>query len=170
MIRKATEADIPRLAEIVVYGWRTAYRGIVPDDVLFNQRTVAKAMERFKNNLESPDIVIDVWDDGIIKGFATHHIADDEDLSNAYDLIALYIEPQFKGQGFGSTLLKSVEDQAKDKGFKTLVIWTLEENSNSIRFYENHGYTKDGKKKHMDAWDADIIRLKREIGDSENER
>jgi hypothetical protein len=45
MIRKATEADIPRLAEIVVYGWRTAYRGIIPDNVLFNQRTVSKAME-----------------------------------------------------------------------------------------------------------------------------
>ena len=163
MVRKASEQDLSRMAEINVYSWRTAYRGIIPDEYLFNQRSVMATAENMGKRLKTPGFVIDVFDDGIIKGFAIHHPAEDKDLADAYDIMALYIEPQFKGLGIGSELIRSVEKQAKDKDFKTMVIWTLEKNERAIAFYEKHSYIQDGIREHRDLWGADIIRLVKEI-------
>ena len=163
MVRKATEQDISRIAEITVYSWRTAYRGIMSDEFLFNKRSVIETSKNILARFNDPQFDIDVYDDGIIKGFAIHHPAEDEDLAYAYDLMSLYVEPQFKGLGIGSELIQSVEKQAKDKDFKSMVIWTLEKNESAIAFYEKHSYLQDGIKEHRDIWGADIIRLVKEI-------
>jgi catechol 2,3-dioxygenase-like lactoylglutathione lyase family enzyme len=43
-IRKPSVLDVSRLAEIHIYGWRNAYKGILSDDLLYNQRQVLRAI------------------------------------------------------------------------------------------------------------------------------
>jgi len=42
MIRRAKVDDANRIAEIHVFGWRCAYRGIVSDEYLFGKASVGK--------------------------------------------------------------------------------------------------------------------------------
>ena len=47
MIRKATMQDVPRIAEIIVFGKRVAYRPIFNNDVVsFNELQVINVVER----------------------------------------------------------------------------------------------------------------------------
>jgi len=47
MIKPITTADVPRVAEIHVFGWRSTYRGTVSDAYLFTQMLVPESMKRF---------------------------------------------------------------------------------------------------------------------------
>ena len=158
MIRKPTGNDISRIAEIHIYGWRFAYRNILSDIELFRNRQVAKAMkmhgQRINANIES----IDVFDDGILKGFVLHNDSRDSDIPEAYELSAIYIEPAFIRQGIGSKLLNYVEQKCIEKRKEQLIVWVLENNQIGIRFYERHGYIPDGMKKNIPEWDTAEIR------------
>ena len=51
MIRHANKQDIPRIAEIIVFGKRVAYRPIFENDyVSFNELQVVQLYEEYKNN------------------------------------------------------------------------------------------------------------------------
>jgi len=64
-------SDIPRVAEIHVYGWRSAYRGIITDDYLFRNMLVSKRMSYFENSVKTNTEESYVLDDGLIKAFLT---------------------------------------------------------------------------------------------------
>jgi putative acetyltransferase len=67
MIRKSTENDLVRLAEISVFTKRVAYRPIFNDDEFsFNVLTVTGVMDVLRMHLDA----IWVWEDSnIVKGF-----------------------------------------------------------------------------------------------------
>lgn len=68
MIRKATMQDIPRIAEMIVFGKRVAYRSIFNNDfVSFNELRVIDIIENYRRNPSLIDNMI-VYDDGILKG------------------------------------------------------------------------------------------------------
>ena len=132
MIRKSTETDLTRLAEISVFTKRVAYRPIFNDDKFsFNVLTVPGVMDVLRMSLDA----IWVWEDsGIVKGFV--HIEGDE-------IKELYVDWFFQGEGVGTELLRF----AADRGCTFL--WVLERNKHAIRFYEKNGFYKTGE---MLAW------------------
>ena len=72
-IRKATEKDLSRIAEILVFVKRINFRPIFQDDdYSFGELQVLTVAEEYRN----PDILNHVWvyDDGIVKGLI--HIVD----------------------------------------------------------------------------------------------
>ncbi len=132
MIRKSTEGDLVRLAEISVFTKRVAYRPIFNNDEFsFNVLTVTGVMDVLRIHLDA----IWVWEDSnIVKGFV--HIEDDE-------VKELYVDWFFQGDGVGTELLSF----AVNNGCRFL--WVLEHNENAIRFYEKNGFSKTGE---MLAW------------------
>ena len=67
MVRKAITQDISRIAEIIVFGKRVAYRPIFQNDkVSFNEIQVIHLLEEFNSNPEKLDYMR-VFDDGIVK-------------------------------------------------------------------------------------------------------
>jgi putative acetyltransferase len=53
MIRKAEEHDISRIAEILIFGKRTAYRPIFKDDLFsFNELQVFNVIQEYMQNPE----------------------------------------------------------------------------------------------------------------------
>ena len=53
----------------------------------------------------------------------------------------LYIDPEWTGQGLGSSLI----DKAKTEHPEILELWTFESNVGAQRFYERHGFIAVGR-------------------------
>jgi len=165
MIRKMELIDIPRVAEINVFGWRVAYRGIVSDELLFTKRLVATSIPRFQggffgseNNSEGY-----VFDDGIIKGFISVQPCADKDKPQAFELGAIYIEPLMKRKGIGTALMHFCEKLALERGHSEICLWVLEKNQDSRRFYEKMGYDVDGAHKYLEGLEATEVRYSKQL-------
>lgn len=133
MIRKATNEDIGRIAEILVFSKRVTYRDIFKNDfVSFNVITVENTKEVIQ------EVGIDhvyVYDDGIIKGMIRE---------NENEICELYIDPFFQKQGIGKVLVDYVKQNTV---YSNLYLWVLEENFNALQFYHKQGFKLSGERK-----------------------
>ena len=140
MVRKATNQDISRIAEIIVFGKRVAYRSIFRnDEVSFNEMQVIPLWEEYKENPENLNNMR-VFDDGIVKGAINCKPVGDE-----VEICEFYVEPFFKGQGIGRKLLEHVIAESKEGGKSRIFLWALEENGAARRFYEANGFRASGE-------------------------
>lgn len=138
MIRKATIQDVPRIAEIIVFGKRVAYRPIFNNDVVsFNELQVINLIEEYRNNPTLVENMI-VYDDGIVKGVINRMYKE-----HAIEICDFYVEPFFKGNGIGKKLIQQVilEAQANKKIF----LWVIQDNLSARKFYENNGFKASGE-------------------------
>lgn len=160
MIRRANEQDISRIAEILVFVKRMKYRSIFHNDEFsfgeLQVLTVAKQyMECCENNNSDrqPARILDniwVYDDGIVKGLI--HIEGNE-------VIELYVDYFFWGQGVGSALLKfAIKEFGVDR------LWVLEKNTDAIDFYKAHGFIENGRKQFAEGTEELEILLVRKAG------
>ena len=140
MLRKATIQDISRIAEIIVFGKRVAYRHIFNNDfVSFNELQVINLIDEYRNN---PTLVNNmlVYDDGIIKGVINRIFIDD-----AVEICEFYVEPFLKGNGIGKELIQQVIFEARTSKKSKIFLWVIEENLSARKFYENNGFVASGK-------------------------
>ncbi|MBR5800740.1 MAG: GNAT family N-acetyltransferase, partial [Lachnospiraceae bacterium] len=109
MVRKATKEDIPRIAEIIIFGKRVAYRPIFQDDVAsFNEFLVVPLAEEYQRDITLLDNML-VYDDRIVKGV----INANPTAENEVEISEFYVEPFFKGQGIGRALIEEVIARTK---------------------------------------------------------
>ena len=136
MIRNATEKDASRLAEILIFSKRVAYRSIFQNDkVSFGEMQVLPlAMEYIKN----PELLehIFVYDDEFVKGMINIQLHD----GNSAEIKELYIDPFFQNQKIGSQLLEFLEVQMQNLGISNIFLWVLEKNDTARKFYEKHHF------------------------------
>ncbi|GAB6109113.1 N-acetyltransferase family protein [Fusibacter bizertensis] len=171
MIRLATLNDAYRIAEINIYGWRTAYKDLLPETYLYGKLTVVKRYEILLKQFETQDSYFVFEDDqtGLIKAFMV--ISDSRDPQSSleksslppHELIAIYVEPAFKGQGIGSQMIKYFEQIAINLQKSNTIIWVLKDNLPSIRFYEKHGYHFDGNIKIFDPFGLEEVRYSKAL-------
>ena len=124
-IRKATEKDLSRIAEILVFVKRINFRPIFQnDDYSFGELQVLTVAEEYRN----PDILNHVWvyDDGIVKGMIE---------IKGQEIKTLYVDAFFQKQGIGAALIEFAK-----KEFPVSFLWAVEKNVGAIRFYERHDF------------------------------
>ncbi|MBO5473404.1 MAG: GNAT family N-acetyltransferase [Lachnospiraceae bacterium] len=135
MIRTAKPQDIPRIAEIMIFGKRVAYRPIFQDDfVSFNEMRVIDVIEKYNNDPACLKGML-VYDDGIVKGVLGRKLE-----KETVELTDFYVEPFFKGQGVGTKLIQYAIAQARETGRERMFLWVLEENTPARKFYEANGF------------------------------
>ena len=140
MLRKATMQDVSRIAEIIVFGKRVAYRPIFNNDVVsFNELQVINLIEEYRSNPALVDNML-VYDDGIIKGVINRIFKDD-----SVEICEFYIEPFFKGNGIGKELIGQVILEARTSKKRKIFLWVIEDNLSARKFYENNGFIASGK-------------------------
>ena len=140
MIRKATIQDVPRIAEIIVFGKRVAYRPIFNNDVVsFNELQVINLIEEYRSNPALVDNML-VYDDGIIKGVINRSFKD-----NDVEICEFYVEPFFKGNGIGKQLIQQVILEAQTNKRNKIFLWVIEDNLSARKFYENNGFIASGE-------------------------
>jgi len=142
-VRTATPEDAPAVAHVHVASWRTAYAGIVPDEILATLDVGAREA-RWRTKLADAAVrtwVAEVADRAI--GFATLGPARDEDADPGdLELYAIYLSPESWGTGAARelmrTLLADVPDAAR------LTLWVFADNERARHFYRRHGFAPDG--------------------------
>ncbi len=129
--------DISRIAEILVFVKRMNYRSIFRNDaVSFGEIQVLPVAEEYS----SPKILENIWiyeDEGIVKGLIR---------ISKQEVIELYVDHFFQGQGIGADLIEFVK---KEQAVRYL--WVLEKNTAAIRFYEAHGFHVTGNRELEDG-------------------
>lgn len=125
MVRKARPEDAERLAEIHIFGWRNAYRGIIADRFLFGSLRVCRRAENFKRVIaESVEELHVAERQGVVAGFLS--IGDPRDADKAktetLELRAIYVDPVFMREGAGAELLEFCEHEALKRGRKEVML------------------------------------------------
>ena len=159
MIRYAGEQDLSRIAELLVFGKRTAYRDIFQDDVgSFQGLQVLDVIEKYRQN---PDLLKNtlVYDDGIVKGMIGRQDFEKDEI----ELCDFYVEPVFQGMGIGQELLNFFLREAKAVRKKRVFLWVLEENGSARKFYEQNEFVPDGQKKPVEGTQVMELRYGKDL-------
>jgi len=150
-IRAMKKEDMPRCAEINVFGWRSTCRGIVSDEILFNRMSVSSTIAQLEDYLKKNDNTENyVFDDGIVKAFMSIGVCRDEDKPNAFELWGIYVEPLMEIQGIGFVMVNFFEKRAIEQGYGEICLWILEKNRDLRYFYEKLGFYADGTSKFLE--------------------
>jgi GNAT superfamily N-acetyltransferase len=65
--------------------------------------------------------------------------------AGAAALTALWVDPGFRGQGIGSTLVQAVVDWARNQGLDQVLLWVTDVNQTAERLYVRHGFARTGR-------------------------
>ncbi|MDQ0993924.1 GNAT family N-acetyltransferase [Streptomyces sp. V3I7] len=146
-IRAMTPADCDRVAEIRVAGWRSAYRGLMPQTYLDALDVAADAERRRSWFRDSRGDVVNLVAerDGALVGWAAHGPYRDGEVRTAdAELYALYVDRAHLGGGVGRALLERAVREASAAGRARMFLWVLQGNTRARRFYERAGFGADG--------------------------
>ena len=126
-IRQATEQDVSRIAEILVFNNRLNFWPIFRNDrYSFDELQVVSVAESYLREKELLGRTFVYDDGGIIKGLIQ---------IRGEEIQKLYVDPFFQNQGIGAVLIRyAIEEQ------DTRFLWALEKNTGAIRFYQRHGF------------------------------
>ena len=146
MIRKATQADVSRIAEILVFVKRVKFRPIFQDDSYsFGELQVLPVAEQYARPSLLDHILV-YEEDGIVKGLI--HIEGNE-------IVELYVDVFFWSQGIGSALIEYAK-----ANYPVTFLWAIEKNTDAIRFYERHGFHLTENKKFEEGTTEYLVMLR----------
>jgi putative acetyltransferase len=162
MIRPAEMRDASRLAEILIFAKRTAYRPIFKNDtVSFNKMQVLDLALTFRDNKHELDDMY-VYDDGIVRGLIKWG-KENNFKPDCVRIYELFVDTFFQGQGIGSILINDCIYNSKVRHFNKIILWVLEENKMARAFYERHGFKYDGIHKYEDGTTAVLLEYALEL-------
>ena len=143
-IRKATQDDLGRIAEIIVFNYRLQFYPIFRDDAFyFCELQVNALAEEYRAAVDS----LWVYDDGAVKGVV--HV-------EGREIRKLFVEPVLQGRGIGSALLEHAVSQCG-----ATELWALEKNVRAISFYKRHGFSLTGDRKPEEDTAEYLVRMER---------
>lgn len=137
MIRKWSEGDIPVIAEIERQCFSDPWNGTMLAESL--------------NNPAFRGLLIE--SEGIITGYVGYLICGDAEIA----LIA--VSPEYRRHGFGSTLLSSAIEDAKNSGAENVFLEVRVGNVSARELYGKHGFIQiaERKKYYEDGEDALVM-------------
>ena len=137
-IRKAEPRDAAAIADVHLAAWRGAYAGIIPHKALTRMLS-RRGPEWWANAIRRAATVLVVEIGGKLAGYATIGRNRARELTQQGEIYELYLAPEYQGVGLGSRLFAAARARLVANGFKGLVVWALEDNSNALSFYEGAG-------------------------------
>ncbi|MBO4450587.1 MAG: GNAT family N-acetyltransferase [Clostridiales bacterium] len=133
IIRQAAKEDVRQIAEILVEDWQIAYKGIIDSSYLDSMNVD----QRYEIEVKRFDQYMVAAEGDEILGYAWNVMADEED--SDCEIIALYVRYSKRKGGIGRALMENAMDSFRAEGRKTMIIWCLEGNKESRKFYEKMG-------------------------------
>lgn len=129
-IRPATQTDLADIAGVLVDGWRTTFRGRLPDAFL-DSLSCEQQEVRHRRIMQTPGTVyfvaVEPADGGIV-GFANGGATRDEGFAQPAELYALYVRQPYQRRGIGQALFRSVADSLRQAGKSAMLVWVLADN------------------------------------------
>ena len=159
-MRPARPADAPEIARVQAVTWRTAYRAVLPLELL-DDWDEAAATASWHAAVSTPPTpghgVLVALERQAVVGFAAYGPAElsageqPHAAGPTTEVSTLLVEPRWGRRGHGSRLLAAVADLARDGGAARLQTWLLEPDDVSAGFYESAGWAPDGWARTLDT-------------------
>ena len=64
----------------------------------------------------------------------------------------MFAVPAAWGRGVGSALMAAALDDLRERGCLEATVWSFADNERANRFYERHGFKRDGAERTEEAW------------------
>jgi ribosomal protein S18 acetylase RimI-like enzyme len=137
-IRRATVADAAAIARVHVDSWRFTYRGLVPQPYL-DSLSYADREARWRVGLGRDDAAGFVAVEArAVVGFAHAGARRSDGLDSDGELYAIYLLGTHFRRGLGRRLFDAARTELIARGYATLGLWVLRDNS-ACHFYEAIG-------------------------------
>ncbi|WP_017537301.1 GNAT family N-acetyltransferase [Nocardiopsis halophila] len=145
-VRRALPEDAVPIERIRTGGWRSAYRGLVPDGVLDGLEPQPERRTAQLDDPGSTDLVATV--DGRAAGWLSYGPARDGDAPDgAQEVYACYVDPDAWRGGVGSALMRAA---LPDLDGAPALLWVLKGNERAIAFYSAFGFVPDGAERALE--------------------
>ena len=165
-IRPAVPADALAVASVHVASWQVGYAHIF-DQAFLAALDPSERARRYTFGLDdvtAPFTQVALVEESIV-GFVTTSVCRDEDLEDAGEIQALYVDPAHWGRGIGRVLLHAGTERIVAQGFATAALWVLVDNLRAKQLYVAEGWSFDGSVRVEDPWGvtATVERLVRSL-------
>ena len=136
IIRDAVPEDAYDRAVCHVSSWRSAYKGIVPDEYIDNI-SIEERTERYRRQIQDfkDSLFYNAIYENKIIGLLCMSKSRDEDKPNAGEIVGFYFIEEFWGKGYGREMMDFSINTLKSMGYNEIILWVLEENGRARRFY-----------------------------------
>jgi GNAT superfamily N-acetyltransferase len=135
---EARPGDADAIADLHIRSWRTAYRGLVPDEFLA-EPVEHDRLQLWRSRFAAPDdgrfVLKAIGEDGTMVGFTC--VLRDADPAWGPLLDNLHVAPDLKGRGIGAALLRASREwsQIVAPG-RGMHLWVIEGNAQARHFYD----------------------------------
>jgi ribosomal protein S18 acetylase RimI-like enzyme len=158
LVRDATAGDAVHVTRVRTETWQDAYAHIFPPAQL-ESLTAETGLDWWRRAIVEPfphmhTLVAEV--DGAVVGFAQLGKAREEE-EDIGELFAIYVLPEASGAGAGRALMAETLARLRAEGFAEAVLWVIEDNPRTRRFYELAGWRLDGGVKE-EEWLGTLVR------------
>ena len=148
-IRETRLTDAEGIAKVHVRTWQSAYSGLVPDSYLQSLTVELRTItwiRNIENALPKTRIFVAEFGNQIV-GFLSVGANREIGPTSEGEIFAIYVDPEFQGQGIGSALMSAGAQRLRNDGFTTAILWVLHDNLPTRSWYESHGWKADGESK-----------------------
>ena len=139
-IRVATLPDSELISKVHSSSWKSAYKGILPQEYLDNEVEKEKR-EHWVRELAAPDnshnFVLLAMEGSAAVGFiSVYDVAD-----GSYDAFIdnLHVLPEEKGKGIGLKLMAAAAEKLANFNKKSVYLWVFDDNLPAVGFYKKLG-------------------------------
>jgi ribosomal protein S18 acetylase RimI-like enzyme len=142
-IREAQIGDAAAIALVHIESWKTTYKGIVADSVIEGLDKTRIRREKFWSDVLAAKmkehILFVAEDDEKIIGFVNGGEIKENIEGYDYELYAIYLLQSAQRKGIGRKLVEIFAEEVYKKGYQNMLLWVLEANHNSRKFYDRLG-------------------------------
>ena len=135
-IRLAEKKDAFAVATINTLGWKTAYRGLVPDSILDAMEVSEKRIKRTEEAIATVEIYLVAENEHGVVGFLVGGKTKNKDVPYPYEIYVFYVHPDHWRSGIGTALIKAFKEKVQGASF---CVYMLDGNEKALHFYQKMG-------------------------------
>jgi ribosomal protein S18 acetylase RimI-like enzyme len=139
-----TAADFESLARLAGTIWRAHYTKIIGSaqvDYMLADRYTPEKLRPYLNADDRWLVLLRIDDRAV--GYCSYALTEGppEMKPSAMKLEQLYLLPEYYGQGLGRMMLHHVEERARERGCRSLVLQVNKRNDIAVAFYRKAGFS-----------------------------
>lgn len=135
-VRPAEKKDAFDIATINVLGWKTAYRGLMPDSILDTMEVTEKRIKRTEEAIATIEIYLVAENENGVIGFLVGGRTRNKGVPYPYEIYVFYVHPDYWRCGTGTALVEAFKEKIKEAPF---CVYMLDGNAKALNFYQKMG-------------------------------